>query len=420
MASKNVTYLFIILSAATLLTVLSTYFTYRNSLIAVEDSFKLHALGIAISLEPSLSRINAGKNIFMDIVTEGRWEGIAFIALYSEEGITVLHSNQNLINKAVDDELIKKTISTGEAIHSYITLATDESIFALNFPVHFYNAPHVLRIALHKYPFEKIIRQAKLQAVSALIVVSILWIIGFFFIRTVKQSEALNRVMEERHRLAMLGEMASVLAHEIRNPLGSIKGFAQLVMEQNKELTTYSAEMEDYLKIIILESKRLESLTDELLLYAKTSEYRPEDVDIKGVISECVKNVQANIDSKQIDFKISLPEAFIIKTDYNKLKQILINIIQNSVEAISEKGLIEITAKLRNNFIEIAVTDNGCGMDEETQGNAFKPFFTTKTRGTGLGLSIVEKLVKSIGGLIELQSEPAKGAKFKISIPKQL
>ncbi len=420
MASKNTTYLIIILSAATLLTALSTYFTYRNSLIAVEDSLKLHALGIAISLEPSLYRANNGKNIFIDIVTEGRWEGIAFIAIYDEAGKTILHSNENLINKVVDDELIRKTLSTGETVHGYITLGTGESIFVLNFPVNPFNSPHALRIALHKYPFEKIIRQARFQAISASAVVIILWIIGFFFIRTVKQSEALNKVLEERQKLAMLGEMASVLAHEIRNPLGSIKGFAQLVMEQNKEPKIYSSETGEYLRIIILESKRLESLTDDLLLYAKTSEYRPEDVDLKVLISECVKNIQANINEKRIDFEISLHEAIFIKTDYNKLKQILINIIQNAVEAISEKGLIEITAEIRNNTAEISINDNGSGMDDDTRTNAFKPFFTTKTSGTGLGLAVVERLVKSIGGSIELRSEPERGTKFKISIPKQL
>lgn len=420
MASKNATYLIIILSAATLLTGLSTYFTYRNSLIAVEDSLKLHALGIAISLEPSLYRINTGKNIFMDIVTEGRWEGIAFIALYNEAGSTILHSNENLINKVVDDDFIRKTLSTGEAIHGYITLGTEESIFALNFPVHLNNKHNVLRIALHKYPFEEIIRQAKFQAISALIVIFILWIMGFFFIRTLKQSESLNKIMEERQRLAMLGEMSSILAHEIRNPLGSIKGFAQLVLEQNKGLKINSTETEDYLRIIVLESKRLELLTDELLLYAKTAEYRPGDVDIKGLINECVKNIQANINEKQIDFEISLPEAIFIKTDHDKLKQILINIIQNSVEAISEKGLIKITGELRNNTAEISIIDNGCGMDEKTRTNAFKPFFTTKTRGTGLGLAVVERLAKSIGGIIELQSAIERGTKIKIKIPGQL
>ncbi len=420
MTSKNIIYLIIILLAITLLTIVSTYFTYRNAKTAFEDSLKLHALGIVISLEPSLARTNNTENIFSDIVSEGRWEGIAYLGLYNSKGVTIKHSNQNLINKVVDDELIKKTFAAKEPILGYITLGTGESIFVLNFPVSFENEPFVLRVALHKYPFEKIIRQARLQALSASIVILILWIMGFFFIRTLKQSEVLNKAMEERHRLAMLGEMSSVLAHEMRNPLGSIKGFAQLILEESKKINASSTEIDDYLNIIIRESKRLESLTDDLLVYAKTSEYKPENVDIKSLINECIKNIQTNIDSKHIEFKISFSEAFFLKTDYNKLKQILINIIQNSVEAIEERGCIEIKTELKNNLAVITFTDNGSGMDEETLKKAFNPFFTTKTKGTGLGLAIVERLIKSIGGVIELQSERQKGTKIKISIPKEL
>lgn len=419
MKSKNIIYLIIILLAVTLLTSLSTYFTYRNSLTAFEDSLKLHALGIAVSLEHFLLTDNS-KNILKDIVSEDRWEGIAYIALYNEAGITIKHSNENLINKVVDDYMLKKTFSSDETIHGYITLGTGEDIFVLNFPMNIENEPFVLRVALHKYPFEKIVRQARFQAISSLIIIFILWLMGFFFIRTLKKSESLNKVIEERQRLAMLGEMSSVLAHEMRNPLGSIKGFAQLILEESKKHNVSSSAIDDYLEIIIKESKRLESLTDDLLLYAGTSEYRPENVDLNSLINECVKNIQTNIDSKEIEFKISLSEAFFIKTDYNKLKQILINIIQNSIEAIDELGWIEIRADLKNDLAIITVIDNGSGMDEETLKKAFNPFFTTKTKGTGLGLAIVDRLIKSIGGTIEIESEPKKGTKIKISLPKEL
>ncbi len=420
MLSKYTSYIIIILAAATILMALGTYYTYRNSLLAVEDSLKLQSLGIAISLEPFLLKLNPGENIFRDIVTEGRWEGIAFIALYDGEGTTLLHSNEKLINKKVDDEFISKALSSEEAVYDYTTLGTGEEIFILNFPLQLNNSAAVLRLGLHSYPFEKIIRQANFQAISAFIVIVILWITGYFFVSAVRQAEALSESMEEKSRLTMLGEMSSVLAHEIRNPLGSIKGFAQFILEQEKADKKSNINTEEYLNIIISESKRLEALTDELLLYAKISEYKPEQFKLPPLVSESLTTIQANIDSRHIDFRIDIPEDFNIRTDYNKLKQILINIIQNSVESISDKGLIEITAKLRHNNAEISVQDNGSGMVKETRADAFKPFFTTKTSGTGLGLAIVERLTKSIGGKIELHSEPLKGTKFKIIIPGQL
>ena len=419
MILKNTTYIIIILGIATLLMSIGIYFTYTNSVQAVEDSLKLQSLGIAISLEPSLSKLNPDKNIFRDIVTEGKWEGIAFLALYDEKGITLLHSNENLIGKKTDDEFLKKALSSKEAVYDYKTLGTGEMIFTLNFPFQANNETRVLRVGLHTYPFENITRQARFQGISAFVVILILWIMGYFFIRAIKQTEALHAAIEEKNRLAMLGEMSSVLAHEIRNPLGSIKGFAQLIMEQEKNKKTFG-EINDHLNIIIAESKRLEALTDELLLYSRISDYKPEEFELGSLIDESIKNITANLNSGHVDFKATVPEKLHLKTDYNKLKQILINIIQNSVESIGEKGFVEVIAQDRNKYAEISVRDNGCGMDKETLSNAFKPFFTTKARGTGLGLAIVEKLVKSLGGQIELKSEPKKGTDFKIIIPKQL
>ncbi len=422
MISKNTNYIIIILTAATLLMFIGTYFTYRNSLLAVEDSLKLQSLGMAVSLEPSLSKLKPDMNIFKDIVTVGRWEGVAFIALYNKTGITILHSSESLINKKIDidsDELIKLALSEEEAVYGYVTLGTGENIFTLNLPIHMNNEILILKIGLHTYPFENIIRQAKLQAVSAFVVTLMLWTIGGFFIKAVRKTEALNAAMEEKNRLSMLGEMSSVLAHEIRNPLGSIKGFAQLILEQEKARNS-SGETLEHLNIIVTESQRLEALTDELLLYSKMQDYTPEKFELKNLIDELMKNILANTDSRQIDFRIIVPEGLYLKTDYNKLKQILINIIQNSVESLGENGFVEITAGAKKNSVTISVKDNGCGISKETRMNIFKPFFTTKTKGTGLGLSIVDRLVKSLGGRIELESEPNKGTIFRIIIPKQL
>lgn len=419
MTSKNTTYILIILVVATLLMSIGTYFTYNNALLAVEDSLKLQSLGMAVSLEPTLSKLKPEKNIFRDIVAEGIWEGVAFMALYDETGVTLLHSNENLINKKIDDDFIKKALLIKDAFYDYATLGTGEKVFTMSLPIQVNNKTLVLRIGLHTYPFENIARQARFQAVSAIIVILILWIIGFFFIRAVKQTEKLNIAIEEKNRLAMLGEMSSVLAHEIRNPLGSIKGFAQLILEQQKSEKTHGDILE-HLNIIIAESKRLESLTDELLLYSKIQEYKPEEFELKSLINESLQNIQINDGLQHVDLKVTVPEKFYLKTDYNKLKQILINIIQNSVESLGETGFVEITAKRRNNLAIISIKDNGCGMEKETISNAFKPFFTTKTRGTGLGLAIVERLIKSLGGQIELNSEPGKGTDFRIIIPVKL
>jgi two-component system sensor histidine kinase HydH len=175
-------YLIAILIAATIITIISTVLTYKNSLKAAEDSLKLQALGIAVSLEASMSKGIAEKeNIFRDIITEGRWEGIAFIALYDKNGTTILHSNENLIGRQVKDGFIKAVADTGKPVHNYTKLGTDERVFVLDFPVHIQNTEKILRLALHTYPVEGVIRQARLHVFGMFFVITILWVVGYFY-----------------------------------------------------------------------------------------------------------------------------------------------------------------------------------------------------------------------------------------------
>ncbi|WP_333655895.1 two-component system sensor histidine kinase NtrB [Dissulfurispira sp.] len=413
----NHIYLIAILVFATVITLISTFLTYKNSKKAAEDSLNLQALGIAVSLETSLNNsdeLRKQKNIFKEIITEGRWEGIAFIALYDKNGTIILHSNENLIGRQARDRNLKKVIDTGTPSHTYITLGTDERVFILDFPVHIRNSERILRLALHTNPVEGIVRQARLHVLGMFFIIALLWVVGYFFVRASRHSDELRMKMAERERFAVIGEMASVLAHEIRNPLGSIKGFAQYLKEQNTDNRIQGA---DSLDIIVSESKRLEALTEDLLMYAKPMEVKPGEFDVGDLTDEIVRTINQSMgDSKKVNIKVSVPSGLKIKSDRDKLKQVLTNILQNAVDAGSR--VIDIKAEFMNDKTTIWISDDGCGMSQETKENVFKPFFTTKTKGTGLGLAIVDKLTKAIGGEIELESEPQKGTVFKIVIPK--
>lgn len=428
---KNYLYLVIILVAVSIAAMISTVLSYRNSIDAARNSLKLQAYGIAASLEASLKGIDTaahGKNnIFKRIVAEGRWEGIAYISLYDKSGVTLLHSNENLVGKKVQDTSIVRALETGAAGYDYMTLGTGEKVFVMNSPVKMNGGGKVLRLALHTYPAEHIVRQAKIQMISVISIIGILWLTGYFFIRAAKRSEALEMIMAEKERLAVLGEMSSVLAHEIRNPLGSIKGFAQYLSERDVIDRDSLAES---LKVIISESKRLEALTEDLLAYAKPVEVKRQEFYLRELVEEAVRTTKpAGENAYGIEIRTSIPSGMKVNSDRDKLRQVLINIVQNSIDAINnapsplfgkggEGGIIEISSESINNKIKLTVRDNGCGMDSDVMEKAFSSFFTTKTRGTGLGLAIVDKLVKSIGGTIELKSEAGKGTLFTIIIPK--
>ena len=405
-------YLIIVLVVASLATLISTAIIYRNSLGAAEESLRLQALGIAASLEPSLVDVEGKENIFRDIITEASWEGIAFMALYDRSGMTLLHSNENLVGRQIDSPDIRKSADEEKPVFDHVTLGTGEEVFVLNYPIHARDSVRVLRLALHPYPAQDIIRQARLQTISIGIVVIGIWIMGFFFIRAVKRSEALSVMMAERERLAVIGEMAAVLAHEIRNPLGSIKGFAQYLSEQN---TGGGAE----LGVIISEARRLERLTEDLLLFARPSEVRGEEFNLFDLAVEVENLLQESAHEKMasVMMKKEIPYDMVMVSDREKMKQILFNVLRNSAEAVSEGGLIELSVGRTGCEIIIIVRDNGAGMDEETMSRAFTSFFTTKATGTGLGLAIVDRLTTALEGRITLESAPARGTVFTITFP---
>ena len=411
------TYLYIaaVLIAASVGILLSTVIIYNNSLNAADESLRLQALGIAASLEPSLQSIKGKGSIFSDILTGASWEGIAYIALYDKSGLTLLHSNETLAGRTFDSPEIKLAAAQNRPVYGYTTLLTEEKVFVMDYPLRVRDSFHILRVALHPYPAQDIVRQARLQAVSVSLIVLFLWIVGFFLVRAVKRSDELTAMMAEKEHLAVIGEMSAVLAHEIRNPLGSIKGFAQYLAENGHT-------GKDELTVIINEARRLERLTEDLLLYARPAGAKIEEFELRELVDETVLAASASERARQFCLNLTehVPAALIIATDRGMLKQVLTNVIQNAVEASEKNGMIDISASLHGGNITIAVSDNGSGMSSEEKARAFDSFFTTKAKGTGLGLAIVERLLKTLGGGVHIRSAPGMGTVITITLSAKL
>jgi two-component system, NtrC family, sensor histidine kinase HydH len=412
---KTSLYIIIVLVVVSISILVSAYIIYHNSLDAADESLRLQALGIAASLEPSLQDIKGKELLFPEINTSAAWEGIAYIALYDKEGLTLLHSNETLIGRKADLPEIQLVAEKNKPVFGYMTLLTDEEVFVMNYPIVVKDSVNVLRLALHPYPAQEIIRQARFQAISVSLIVLFLWVIGFFLIRAVKRSEELTVMMAEKEHLAAIGEMAATLAHEIRNPLGSIKGFAQYLAEGRK------GENEE-LNVIINEAVRLERLTGDLLMYARPSEPKPTEFILSELINGVVSVARVSELARQnsITLTASVPDGLTLSTDEDMLRQIISNIIQNAMEATGKDGVVGVAAEQAGESVIIAVSDDGCGMDEDTIGRALDSFFTTKTRGAGLGLAIVSRLIKALGGEIGIQSSVGHGTVITISFPSEL
>jgi signal transduction histidine kinase len=227
--------------------------------------------------------------------------------------------------------------------------------------------------------------------------------------------------MRERDRLAALGEMAAGLAHEIRNPLGAIKGAAQCL-----DPHTVPPEDREFVEVIVEEVNRLNGVVTAFLDYARPLKQNFGPADVNEVVTRTLRLIQNDL-PKHILIKEELsPDLWRVDADAEQLKQVLINLIQNAVQALGHSpGEILVRTSKPERFgdfrhpdsVQIMVSDNGPGIPSDQQLNIFVPFFTTKQKGTGLGLAICQRIVKSHGGTITVQSRPGEGASFIIRLP---
>lgn len=409
---KRLYLLVFLIVVGTVITLTSTYLFYRTALTASEAFLKAQSMALSSTIEASLTRYGLRQEIFKDIILSERWEGIAFLAFYDREGMTILHSNEKLINSKINASKLASTLNVRNPEFSRMVLGTGENVFILDTPVVIQRKEGVLRIALHAYPSQTIIEKARVLFISVSGMLVLFWIITILFIRSLRKRLKLESLISHNERLAMLGRMASVLAHEIRNPLGSIKGFAQYLKEHSGETDERT---ETSINIIIDESNRLELLTEDLLIYARIDELRTEKVDVISLIRDGITLLP--VKEREILINFDMPERVMIVSDKEKLRQIIYNLIQNSIDAIGSKGKISLSVKKEDNSVEIAISDTGKGIERDEIEKIFTPFYTTKVRGTGLGLAIIDKLIKVLGGSIRVESEPNQYTTFIMRVP---
>lgn len=215
--------------------------------------------------------------------------------------------------------------------------------------------------------------------------------------------------------LAAVGQLAASIAHELRNPLSSIKGAAQFL---SKEYENHSAIVE-FLGIIIDEVNGLNKLTTEFLDFGRPMQLELKPISLNAVVDKTLQLMSVHITDNNVVVKENLdPSVPLIQADENQLEQVLRNILINSLQAMPNGGALTVqTGRAPTGGAYLSVTDTGTGIPAEKLDRIFVPFFTTKTKGTGLGLSVVRKIVENHGGTIEVASEDGNGATFTIILP---
>lgn len=237
------------------------------------------------------------------------------------------------------------------------------------------------------------------------------------------------RRLRDRDRLAALGQMAAGLAHEIKNPLGAIKGAAQLLGEDHAGNTVDPASKE-FVGIILEEVERLDRVVGNVLDYARPSQGNPFVIDVNAAVRRMVQLLQSER-KEGLNIEMQLVEGLTpVRADPEQLRQVLINLVRNAVQAMNGRGTVTITSWQRHgwrpgwsgfnagsDWVEIAVRDDGPGIQPQVLENLFVPFFTTKVQGTGLGLAISQRLVEAMGGRILVASQLGQGSTFSVVLP---
>lgn len=228
--------------------------------------------------------------------------------------------------------------------------------------------------------------------------------------------ETHDRLLQSE-KLAALGEMAANVAHEIRNPLTSLGGFARRLL---KKLESHTEKR--YAEIIVKEVERLESLLTDILVLSRKNAGPFKNNNVNKIIESTLNQLSEEMKTKKIDLikelEDSLPD---IDCDSQQLKQVFINMFTNSIQAMQGGGTLKIVTYLimeeETPFVGISITDTGGGIPEEYLSKIFNPFFTTKDTGTGLGLSISHKIIEHHQGVIELINKHGEGATFVVKLP---
>jgi diguanylate cyclase (GGDEF)-like protein len=284
-----------------------------------------------------------------------------------------------------DERVLRQSLETIEEVISGLRAESTLLNFCMgtaSYPQEATNASELIRIAEHRLSIEQ---------------------------RRLRHQE------EERHRhlekLSALGQLAAGLAHEIRNPLTSIRGFIQISARESEQVKKWES-------IILPEIDRINDLLKQFLHLSESRPARFKVFNLDQLMEDVLRLLQPKTMLMGHQLIVQPPVTpVVIEADAEQLKQVLINLIQNGLESLREGGKVTVRWKEMRDRILIRVEDNGSGIKPEHMSRIFDPFFTTKKDGTGMGLSICHRIISDHGGQIHVTSQPGRGTTFNIHLP---
>ncbi len=374
------------------------------------------------------------------LLEEMAWQpGVLWFAVTDENGKIIAHSDPQQVDKALYSPAQMRELKVGEQ-ERWRRLAEPQQALEIyrqfrplnparghhmgmmkrcNSALAQPNVPQVIFIAFDSRELDAAqargLRNMMIMLAAAALVIVATILAQFWFRRYRLSRQQLQEAMARKEKLLALGHLAAGVAHEIRNPLSSIKGLAKYFAER----TPPGGEAQELALVMAKEADRLNRVVSELLELVRPAHLNYQPVDINALIHHSLQLVSQDAQSRGIALQFTpRPELTSIKADPDRLNQVLLNLYLNAMQAIGRGGVIHVSAsEADRQRVKIVVKDSGKGMSDEELQAIFTPYFTTKADGTGLGLAVVQNIIEQHGGTIRAESQPGAGAIFTLWLP---
>jgi len=413
-----------------------TLLNYRTAVRVADETLRNQGVSIGLELAAEARGRSAWEGLALqELLTEQHRREVAFLAIVDRDGTVLAHTNARLVGTPLEDAAFLSVRETGQLSGTMVTLGTGEEVFELTMPFHVpaggpgaqtevrQSRFRILRLALHTAPARQIVHHALIQVVLVGVMVVVLLGLSVWQIRTLRRYLRLQEEAARQERLAALGGMAAVLAHEIRNPLGAIKGLAQFLGEKRTGEPTQT----EITQTIATEATRLERLVNDLLTYARPRPPELQPMDLSAVLREVVALGQSAADAAGVKVRLEASDVLSkVMADPEQMKQLFGNLVLNAIQAMPSGGMVGIRVKdgvsvssHSERSIEITVEDTGSGIPEGDLPHIFEQFYTTRTKGTGLGLAICNQIVEAHAGTIRVSRTGPEGTAIEVTLPQE-
>jgi signal transduction histidine kinase len=403
--------------------------------VAEKKFWEGSVFGVAIGASsfPGIIAVHANADYILNFRKEielqkqidelGHQPDIEHVALLDKDGKILAHTDSRLINQMNKEPLISAIQSNRQPFGRMVEQTDGTRHYDIVKPITVNGANMgVLEIGLSLKPMDVAWRRALNSMIIfglAILVVGILGMATIFYNQQnhLQKVKSLEAEISRQARLSELGNLAATVAHEIRNPLNSVS----MGLQRLKGEFTPTQDPDDYARFLDLmqaEVRRLNSIVEQFLSLARPLNLKRENISVETFLNEVTTLIagDANASNVKIDLKVA-PGLPALQADPNYLKQLLLNLILNGVQAMPRGGALTIDAHADKNSLQLTVSDHGTGMTAETLAHIFEPYFTTKRNGSGLGLSIARRIAEAHGGTITVESEPDNGSRFRILLP---